>query len=246
MATYRIYKRLDKTVQIVSIESGQVLSTLQEEATLSLSSRGRGGVYVVDRLANSFQLLLDQVAETQIEPAAALIFKSSAADLYKLLESDFFDTLGVPAPPAPQTIHHADFYLGSPSAPITSFPASLALDTVRNSSGCFVLNANGAPVCQIAGLYKIYISVSLVGTEIFFSRSQFEGIGRLNGVLIPGTHQFIYVRREEYGGTASASFILDLEVDDVIDAQMDRNVGTEQPTVEMAQFVAVALTTTPT
>lgn len=245
MATYRIYKRLDKAVQIVSVESGQVLSTLQEEATLLLSDRGRGGVYVVDRVGNSFHLLLNQVAETQIEPAPALIFKSSAADLYKLLEADFFDTLPLPTPPTPQTIHHADFYLATPSAPITSFPALLALDTVRSSSGCFVLNANGAPVCQIAGLYKIYISVSLVGTEIFFPRSQFEGIARLNSAPIPGTHQFIYVRREEYGGTASASFILNLEAGDVIDAQMDRSDGTEEPTVEMAQFVAIALTTTP-
>lgn len=93
MATYRIYKRIDKTVQIVSIESGQVVATLQEQATLVFAVGGRGGVTVTDSLARSVQLLTRDVEELQVEPNASVPFSGNAPALYDALQTDFFDNL---------------------------------------------------------------------------------------------------------------------------------------------------------
>lgn len=114
MATYRIYKRLDSTVQILSVQSGQVVATLQEVATLVFAAGRNGGVTVTDRLARSVQLLIEDVEEVQIEPNAPLAFNGSVPELYDLLQTDFFDNLlkgqdgqdGQDGAPGPQNLEY--------------------------------------------------------------------------------------------------------------------------------------------
>ena len=85
--SYLIQKQTSGRVQV--LQNSQILADLSEKVTMDIAQNGQG-IVVTDLDGYTFNLLMVQVAQTQILPAAAVDFSGDVSDLWTLLTDSFF------------------------------------------------------------------------------------------------------------------------------------------------------------
>jgi hypothetical protein len=85
--SYLVQKQTSGRVQV--LQNSQILADLSEKCTMDIAQNGQG-IVVTDLDGYTFNLLLVQVAETQLLPAAIVAFSGDVADLWALLTTSFF------------------------------------------------------------------------------------------------------------------------------------------------------------
>jgi hypothetical protein len=88
-----IKKSASGTVLIIDFSSKQILKELTEEASLTLSEKTPGGVWVIDSKGQEFNIEAAEVRNTELPPAFPVPFVGDVRDLYELLELSFFYNL---------------------------------------------------------------------------------------------------------------------------------------------------------
>lgn len=88
-----IKKSASGTVLIIDFSSKQILKELTEEASLTLSEKTPGGVWVIDSNGQEFNIEAAEVRNTELPPAFPVPFVGDVRDLYELLELSFFYNL---------------------------------------------------------------------------------------------------------------------------------------------------------
>lgn len=238
----RVTKLISGNVQITDIANGRLIVEFVEDASLTLIQNETGGIDIADADGSRFTLYTENFNSYQLPELEPVLFGSTAAEAYTLLEDSFFNNLlNKDGGTTPSEIQNADFYLSSPSLEITTYPAPLPLDSTRHTTGCFTLELAGI-VCQIAGRYMFNMGLSIEGVN-GNNRSGFNAFMLVNGLNVAGNQKTMYVRREEYGGGDSFSATLDLEVGDIITGELVRTVGSANVSV-VQLYVSIASTDT--
>lgn len=240
----RVTKLISGNVQITDIANGRLIVEFVEDAALTLIQNKTGGIDIADADGIRFTLYTENFNSYQLPGFEPVLFSGTTAEAYTLLEDSFFNNLlnKSSGGGGAENIHSADFTLINTATIIAIFPAYLGLDFTRSTSGCFTLDLLGRPVCQISGKYKLDVGVAIEGI-LGNSQSSFYGYLRVNGVRVIGNKKTMYVRKNEYGGSASFSATLELVAGDYIDGEIERASGNESIVINQAYVNIIGTTT---